>query len=430
MNLECKNRQRGGSALLTALGITLVLSIALASYLSLTLNERSLATRSADWNAAIPVAESGVEEALTELYYYGTNNLATNSYWTLGTDGMYHKSRTLASGTYYTAIQMGTYPTIWSTGRVVAPFGSTNAGSTNLFVKRLVKVTTYKTSSLGGGITAKGTIALSGSAVMDSYSSLNGVYSSSIATSNAVALTNTNLSGAISLSGGSSIHGNAVTGPGGTVSGSSGVTGTVSANANVQINDVTFPTFFTNSGTPYSIAVPPSGLFGSTNYDTIFTNGNYKLSTLCFGGGSPNLGTTMAVSGQVVIYLTQTGNNVFVVGGSGFVYIAPGGSLTIYTAGDVTISGGGLVNNTLRPINMTIYGLPTCANITDSGSGAYIGVIDAPEALVTDSGSGSLSGSFVAGSFNDSGGSAIHYDTSLGGTQGFAVQTWNELPAP
>ena len=414
MNLKCTNKPQDGSALLVALGLTLVLSIALASYLSLTLNERALGTRSGDWNAAIPVAEAGVEEALTHLYYYGTNNLATNGYWTLGTDGMYHKSRTLASGTYYTAIQMGTYPTIWSTGRVTAPFGGTNA-----IIKRLVKVTVSKAANFGGGITAKGTISMSGGAYLDSFASVNGPYSSSIATSNAVALSDSTVAGAINMSGGAGIAGNAITGPGGTVTTSGGatVTGTTSANANVQINDIPTPTL-----NPVSIALPGSATFGGTNYTYAFTNGgNYQLGALALSGGQ-----NMVINGNVVIYFTSTAD----FSGSSYLYIAPNSSLTIYIAGKLTISGSGVVNGGQNAASCLIYGLPGCNEIDYSGSANFIGVVDAPDALFNFSGNESASGSFIVGSTTISGQGGVHYDTSLSASQQFLVQSWNELPAP
>ena len=266
------------------------------------------------------------------------------------------------------------------------------------------------------GLTAKGTIQFFGGAYLDSFDSTNGPYSLALARSNAVALTDSTTNGAIFLSGGAYIAGNAVTGPGGTVTTTNGaiVTGTIGNNANVQINDPTFPTFFTNSGSPYSIVVPPGGLLGGTNYDAIFTNKNYELSSLGFGGGSPNFGTKMAVTGNVVIYLTQTGNNVFVVGGPAFVYIAPGASLTIFSAGNVTISGGGVVNGNQNANTCFIYGLKTCTAVTYAGGANFIGVVDAPEANVIFSGPERVwSGAGIANSFNISGTSGVHYDENL-----------------
>ena len=56
-----------GSALLASLIMTAILSMALASYLSLSQKQSVSVARSQAWNAAIPVAESGVEEALAQL---------------------------------------------------------------------------------------------------------------------------------------------------------------------------------------------------------------------------------------------------------------------------------------------------------------------------------------------------------------------------
>jgi len=234
-----------------------------------------------------------------------------------------------------------------------------------------------------------------------------------------VVVTDSTNSSAINMTGGAFIHGNAVTGPLGTVGGSAAVSGTISHDANVQINDVAAPTFGA-----YSISLP-SGKVNGTNYTYVAGTGNYLLSTLSIGGGK-----SMVVNGNAVIYCNSTANNCVVVSGSGYIYIAPGGSLTLYVAGPSTISGTGLVNGTQSASACYIYGLPTCTAMTYSGSANYIGVVDTPEAAFTFSGGETASGSFTAKTVTISGGSKVLIDTCLGGSgQGYIVQSWNELPA-
>jgi hypothetical protein len=417
MNLKRKNKQRDGSTLLLVLGIVLVLSFILVGYFNLVADERMLTARSLAWNTAIPVAEAGVEEALTQLYYQGTNNFATNG-WTLGGDGLYHKSRQLVSETsysnvYYTAVQLTAYPTIWSTGYVTAPF----AGS-KTFVRRLVRVVTHKSPTYGGGITAKDKVTMSGGAYVNSFDGSQGPYNPATATQNATVLTDGNITGIIDMSGGSKIYGNAVTGPNGTVTVPTAVTGTIRDDANVQINDIAPPTF-----SSYSITTPGSGTLNGTSYDHLFTAGNYELAKLDIGSSQ------MAVSGNVVIYCTFTGNNIVNVSGSGFIYITPGSSLTIYSAGNISISGGGVVNSSQRASDCFIYGLPTCTTAVYSGSSVFYGVVDTPEAAFTFSGGAGAAGSFTANTVTISGSGGVHYDTRLGGNgQGYVITSWNELP--
>jgi hypothetical protein len=416
MNLKRKNKQRDGSTLLLALGIVLVLSFILVGYFNLVADERMLTARSLAWNTAIPVAEAGVEEALTQLYYQGTNNFATNG-WTLGGDGLYHKSRLLVSETsysnvYYTAVQLTAYPTIWSTGYVATPF----AGS-KTFVRRLVRVVTHKSPTYGGGITAKDTVTMSGGAYVNSFDGSQGPYNPATATQNATVLTDGNRTDIIGISGSGTIYGNAVTGPNGTVTGGT-VTGTIRHDANVQINDIAPPSF-----SSYSITKPRSGTLNGTNYSHLFTAGNYELANLHIGNNP------MAVSGNVVIYCTFTGNNIVNVSGSGFIYISPGSSLTIYSAGNISISGSGVVNGNQSASDCFIYGLPTCTTAVYSGSSVFYGVVNTPEAAFTFSGGAGAAGSFTANTVTISGSGGVHYDTSLGGNgQGYVITSWNELP--
>src|SRR6188474_721382 len=56
-----------GSVLLVAIGTVVVLGIMLAAVLSLITQERRILTHTATWNSALPVAEAGIEEAMSHL---------------------------------------------------------------------------------------------------------------------------------------------------------------------------------------------------------------------------------------------------------------------------------------------------------------------------------------------------------------------------
>jgi hypothetical protein len=430
MNIKNKEKEQAGSALLMALLVALILSTTLGSYLYLVVNERTLAARSLAWNSAIPVAEAGVEEALTQLYYSGTNNLATNG-WSRGNDGMYHKTRALSSGNYYgTAIQLAAYPIIWSTGRVSAPFAGTNA-----YISRLLKVTTAQMLTYGG-IIAKKQITFTGNGYLDSFDSTDanhsnpdGTYNPALRTANAVALSNTNAAGAISLDSNSYIAGTAVTGPGGTVTGtvgdlawvagSSGVEANHSRNdANVQINDVATPSFGS-----FSIVLPTSVTVSGTNYDYGVGTGNYVLPSLTLSSKQ-----TLVVNGNAVIYCTSTASGCVSITGQSSIYITPGSSLKLYLAGPSQIAGQGAVNATGHASNLLIYGLPTCTSVLYAGNAMFSGVVNTPEADFSFVGNASACGSFIANTVTVNGNGGVHYDTSLGGiSKGYMVTSWNEI---
>src|SRR5712671_5507960 len=100
MKLQIKS-QTQGSVLLVSLLTASVIGVALGSYLTLTSTQNQAVFRSMTWNEAIPVAEAGVEEALTQIQYYGIANFSANN-WTWGTDGRYHKTRSVGNaGAYY-----------------------------------------------------------------------------------------------------------------------------------------------------------------------------------------------------------------------------------------------------------------------------------------------------------------------------------------
>src|SRR5438477_7070151 len=71
--------QTQGSVLLVTLLTSVILGIGLASYLSLVSSQNYSTMRSLAWNAATPLAEAGIEEALTHLN--DDTNLAANN-WT------------------------------------------------------------------------------------------------------------------------------------------------------------------------------------------------------------------------------------------------------------------------------------------------------------------------------------------------------------
>jgi Tfp pilus assembly protein PilX len=75
------NRQRG-SVLVVTLLVSSIIAITLMAYLALIGYQNRAVLRAQAWNYEVPVAEAGIEEALTHLYY-SRGNLATNG-WTLG----------------------------------------------------------------------------------------------------------------------------------------------------------------------------------------------------------------------------------------------------------------------------------------------------------------------------------------------------------
>lgn len=102
------------------------------------------------------------------------------------------------------------------------------------------------------------------------------------------------------------------------------------------------------------------------------------------------------------------------VSGNAKIVILQGSSLTVYVNGSINISGGGMVNQTLNPHYLSVYGTSSCTTASFSGGSALYGAIYTPKASVSISGGSGLYGSVIGGSLTISGGTDVHYDESLG----------------
>jgi hypothetical protein len=150
---------------------------------------------------------------------------------------------------------------------------------------------------------------------------------------------------------------------------------------------------------------PGGGTAVSIVNGTTLTSGAYRASSINLSGSGK-----ATINGTVTLSVTGSVN----LSGSAQIVILPGSSLTLYLNGSFNISGGSIVNQTLNPRNLTIYGTSTCTSANYSGSSALYAVIYAPAARTSISGGVNLYGSVIGASIALSGGSAIHYDVSLG----------------
>src|SRR6187401_1101502 len=109
------SREHGGT-LLVCLSLAIVLGTALASYLKLVEYQNKSVVRSQYWNAAIPAAEAGIEEALTHLNYVGDFSREANG-WALA-NGVYKISRNFGSSRYEVSMDGASQPSITCVGYV------------------------------------------------------------------------------------------------------------------------------------------------------------------------------------------------------------------------------------------------------------------------------------------------------------------------
>lgn len=167
-------RAEEGALLPTVLVTCLVISITLIAYMDLAGGQHRAVVRSKVWNSAVPVAEAGVEEALTHLHLQRTN-LGANG-WTLAATGLtfsngisaggrqYYQDRTLNGGRYLVAVSDTPAPIITAQAFVKAPI-------TQQEVVRTLRINTAGGPIFARGLVAKGNIEWTGTIASDSFDS-------------------------------------------------------------------------------------------------------------------------------------------------------------------------------------------------------------------------------------------------------------------
>lgn len=430
MRIASSSRNERGLVLLVCLIVFAVIGFSAASYLTLVGNENASVNRSAAWNNALVVAEAGVEDSLAFMNQGNSwSNTAVANNWQALPNNVFYTQRSIGSNSYSVYItNTAVGPVISSTGSV--PWsGSWFSGAPP--ARRTVLVTTDPKSFSLYAILVKSTVNLSGGSLLDSF---NGpVYDPANRTADLVIGTDaTNLVQSVRMSGGQ-LYGHVETGAGSTISVSGSATigdtnwvanntgvqpGAVADTLNVQIPDApTAPADATY------LPLPPAVnntyyLIGSpfTNYYTVPDSFAVKA------------GQSIVITGGGTVALNCVGS--FTVSGSGYILLTNNTRMLAYLNGKTTLSGSGVINADNAATMCQYYGSPNCTTMTYSGGANFIGMINTPYADVTDSGSAAFIGSIIANSFTDSGGAAFHYPGYLGNPNDgyyYTVATWQEV---
>jgi len=423
-----------GSVLIISLGFTLLLGLGLASYLSLSRWHYVAILRSQAWNAAMAMAEAGIEDALAQLnpsaLLFTTNIDRSANGWTLQADGLYHAPhRKMPDGEYDVALTADTFPTIYATGYVTIPTLSAT-------IVRAVTATTTNGSVFRGAMAARVNIDLKGNGITtdsfdsnDSNYSTGGLYDPAKRKAGGdVASTD----GIINVQN-ADVMGTLYTGPTGSYTiGSQGSVGDLAwvlgGNNGLQSghykND--FNMDFPDVLPPYTIAVPPvSGAYLGTNYTWVLGNNNYIYTAA--SGAKLQAGDQVLVTGRARLYVTGD----FIMQGSSSIIIAPGAALELYVGGaNASIA---TLNNAGNCSTFTYYGLPGNTSISLSGNDSFLGSIYAPNATLTMSGGGNntldFQGACAVKSVGMNGHFNFHFDENLrrrGPIRGYQVTSWRE----
>jgi hypothetical protein len=270
-----------GSILVYALVSCLVIAITLAAYMDLASAQHRAVVRTESWNHAVPIAEAGIEEGMTQLHLYQTN-LSANG-WLVTSNGLtlsnnislsgvqYYQQRTVGSGRYIVAVSGDTSPVITSQAYTKSPINNED-------IVRTIQITTAGGALFARGLVAKGDITWTGNILSDSFDSSDPTYSTGGRYDVAKRKDNGSVgsvTGTFSMGGGI-IYGSAGIGPLGAFTDGGGVVGDASwvnaGNTGVQPghfeNDLNLS--FPDVIPPFTTGTTPSG-GNVTNY-TYLTN--------------------------------------------------------------------------------------------------------------------------------------------------------------
>jgi hypothetical protein len=416
-----EKKSKEAFVLVIALVITLAVGLIAVGMVGLTIQEYRLSSRSSAYSQARGAAESGVALACENFVEQVAAGGSVSSLPTTSGD------LTDASGTVLSSYNVSAVP-LGSDIFVITSTGTCSRASGTIQRTIRVKIQAVKASSpfFKYGVLSAGPIYVGGSSYFDAYDptdpalSTGGLYDPAKRSTNATLATlssgsiTTNkgkvtVGSAFKADGAAIVYGNVAVGAGGTIEliPSGFITGTKSYDAFQVLAPVVVP-ISTQPTTTNLLA----GSWPKT-YVTNWVSDSQDMSVtnlLVTQGGS----LTFKGSGTLRIYV----KGLTTVDGSAKVIVEPfpaGSSLKveIYANGTVAIGGSGMVNNTSRSANFSLFGTTNCTSISITGAGSYMGTIYAPQAAIGLTGSGAATGAFVGKSVTFGGYTPYHIDLSL-----------------
>ncbi|MFH1497595.1 MAG: hypothetical protein ABII82_07190, partial [Verrucomicrobiota bacterium] len=416
------NHTRRGSALLTVLIFTTVIAIVLASQLSLSRGATRLSNRGFYSNAALGLAETGLEHAMWALTGALNGNAEAWTGWTFDGDDATRKFADFAYGPAATGeVNVRVTGYAGATPRIVAKSLIT-LGDGSGTIEKWLKLTVASSATPASppdrsrsifayGLLARESIYANGGAWLDSWQSDPDndpatppvPWSNGVARDNARVAVQATTNGALWIDG-ADVYGTAAVGssnnnglkmklwdgqigPRGTSwSGSYRVApGALSVDFAATYQTVNEPTGATVRA-PY--VLPRSELLQVSNqWSSWFQNIYVSQDSIGTTGGTTVLqmdkltvegAATLTIKGDVTLFLPPAGAETIKVAGSGKVLLENGATLTIYTPGNITVSGAGIANSG-APADVQIWstrnGAPGTQTISLQGSGTLNAVV-------------------------------------------------------
>ncbi len=453
-------RSNRGSALIVALIFGGLIALSLTSYMKLALTATRLANRAFYSNAAENLLDTGLEQAmwcLNNNTYTGTAGFALRTGYTTQYQGTFP-----SASTYYTFTQgVKGQVKVWlntagSTPHAVAKAIITLGDGTSIIKESDIYVS--KRSYFNNGLVAKQSLTFNGNVAIDAWSSDPDALASTAAIpySSVVAVDSgqiASLSVAVaSISvGNADVYGYASVGGSSIADISVGSTGRVgpygTANGVIDPTRVTydFTTNFPDVTAPTTPPVTIAAISGTSILPRILdlpaADGKYYYSVPSITlTGSNTL--TITAGTNVVITVTDTTGTTVKGAGNSEIDIPSTSTLTMYVAGDISLTGNGVVNGTStipnQPIAFQLYGTRSATtaasvgmqDIAIKGNGYLAGVVYAPNANAAVNGNGDTYGAIVCNQARMVGNGNFHFDLSLANTlstSSWQVSKWREF---
>ncbi len=447
---------RRGSLLIVAMLLSAIIGISLVSYLQLSRTALNVSNRAFYHNAAVNLAEQGIEEAMYSVNKKIADSTYTWTGWTISGSNAYREwtgvtlgQNTTANYRVYVAGYNGVAPTLVSRAQV------TLANGASAPIEKWLEVQLRKTSKFANGLVAKTSVTFNGNnATVDSWNSDPDNNSSTAAIPFSTGVKNDHGSvGSISVSvsavsiNNADIWGYAATGgslptigPNGTVGPFGTATGTmdmshVSTDFTASFDPVSAPS---GSYSSYGGAITTTVSLPRAGVDTVMGSGDYAGYYMITADSVNFTNKVLTITGKVVLKLTNTITAIDIGGGSGALNINTGAALQVFGSGDFKIAGNGILNGgstnatANQPASCQFYGTKTTGvqNIQIAGNGVLNAVVYAPQGSVKINGNGDVGGSIVANDITCVGNAYFHYDESLanfGGNNPLRISRWKEL---
>lgn len=421
--------EKRGSVLVGSVILAIIGAMVIGGYLSMASNEFRLAQRTMQLQSAMNIAEAGLEEGINSV------NLESWSGWTAVGSNAYFKSVGGIAFTDSRTAEFKIYVENYDTLLILASEGKIINADGSEIVKQ-IRVHLARSSVFANGMLAKRTIDFSGNNVsFDSYDSNQGLWSSTNKLDDG-AVSSLSVDNGAFDAGNADVWGYVATGggepdvgPNGSIMGEDSTQAVdpdrISKDFYANLWDVSVPT-----GTVEDISYIVD--YTEITSDSIGSTGIpsnpevYHLTSYSMSGTDQ-----LVIEGPTVIIVDE---NFSVTGGAGITIEATNdAALELYAAGDVTISGIGLLNATLDPLAFQLWGTApngTSQDISVKGNGDTAGVIYAPNTDLAIVGQGAIAGAAVTSTINVAGGAESHYDVQLAGFtrhSTYHVSRWREL---